>query len=128
MNKEIPPDLLNRELTNLARIRSEWSLNVPDEAILAASERLKEMRDVAALLDILHTPHFVSHRPVLGPVIVFAKKWLVKGANKILQMCLPRQIEFNQKSWNVLFRVYELEERVNKLEERLEKSLDGSSK
>jgi hypothetical protein len=78
-----------------------------------------DLRAMASLQDLFFTHHFASHRPVVGRLIVLAKRVTTVVLNRLLKIVLVRQVELNQRTWNLALNVRLLEDRVISLEKRL---------
>ena len=80
---------------------------------------LRDLKQMAALQDLFFEHDFRSHRRIIGPLIILIKKLAISLCNKVLKISLVRQIEINQRNWQLAFAVYHLERRLNLLEAAL---------
>lgn len=110
--------------SELARIRELRSSFIPPNADLDAETSgivsKDSLREMAALQHLFFEHHFATHRLVTGAVIIAVKKIAVAVFNRVLRICLVRQVELNQHNWNVALSVYLMEERLRRVERLLE--------
>jgi hypothetical protein len=89
---------------------------------------LADLRDLAMMQDLFYATKFVSHRKILGPLIVFIKERIVKALDPFLRRRLTRQFEINQFTWNMAKIIRQQNEQIVALKTRIEKLEARSSR
>lgn len=117
--------LFEQEERRVRELRQQFMARRMDVPTQEEKDRgFDRLRETMVLLDVFQTPRFVSHYPVIGGLIGRLKCVVVAVMNRFLRVALPRQIEFNQKVWNEMLRLSELERRVEQLEHLMKQSHD----
>ena len=81
---------------------------------------LRDLRDLAMMQNLFYPTKFVSHRKLVGPIIVFLKECVIKVLDPVLRHRLARQFEINQFTWNMAKLMREQNERILQLKTRID--------
>ena len=96
----------------------------PPEDDLPPLSRLEELQfRLSQSFDPSSTPRITSHRPLIGPAIVFSKKLLLKLMRPLLTVLFAHQTEFRRNLVDFTFEVLEtnsrLERRLDSVHQRV---------
>lgn len=113
--------LLN-ELYQIAKIRSE--LKIPGETTFSRNTGFStiEMNHLAENLDVTAPQDYLSHRKILGPILIRAKKFVINAVvSPLLRLALSRQWALNHYIYLTAAAVSEMDERLAAIELRIAK-------
>lgn len=97
-----------RQRFELARPEPQWSYDMVD------------YKHMARLLDISRPSEVLSHRPVLGPAIIWTKRFAMKVARPLIKVLLRRQIELNEYLYHSALMTETLLAQVRRLEAQVQ--------
>jgi hypothetical protein len=106
-------DELQRVMPLMAEFaRPQAGLDLPLQSLVS----LADLRDMAVLQDLFFERRFNSHRPLIGWFIAWGKQVVIRLLNRLLRVCLSRQVELNRHNWNLALAVHLLEKRIERIE------------
>lgn len=110
------------------RLREEYGLKYQpyDSDNIGESFSTEDLMDLARMQNIFYPTKFVSHRRIVGWVIVLLKERFIKILDPYLRRRLMRQFEINQFTWNMAQIVRCQSEQICDLQKRIE-SLESRS-
>ncbi len=127
MSEEIREKILARARANREEHLAQGLYTEEDERRLQEMEfqlpgddlpplsRLEELQfRLSQSFDPSSTPRITSHRPVVGPLIVFSKKLLLKLMRPLLTVLFAHQTEFRRNLVDFTFEVLETNSRLEK--------------
>ena len=98
---------------------TDFPIRVPDAPVeRTASQFRTDLLELATHADISKPPEFRSHRPLLGPLIVFLKTTFMRCLRPFIRIFWVRQIRMNQLMLGVAYQLVEIENRLKKVEDQ----------
>lgn len=117
------PKLSEEKIKEIERLYASWgdlrekfTFVDPNTIDDTSSFPASYVTEMAAYIDAIKPLPITSHRKLIGPVIIFCKKIVVKLFAPILRLCLGRQLYLNNYVWSLALAVVILESRVKELE------------
>lgn len=118
---------IHKKFQDWQNLRDEFAVSNVYDSTHRPSFPVEYLKLMAEMIDISRPASALSHRPVVGPLIVWLKKMLPALASPFVRLILRRQIIMNEIVFDLANSCVLLEQRVRALESQLKKTNPHSS-